>query len=133
MRVYRLTFRTPGIFLDEEGNNFRGRIYLELKNGDDWVSPESLGIQVLPEDFPLNKVVGSYQTASLALPKRGDGTRIFNILLPDSVEEEPRKYRIVVEDCLDCYTLIEEGGYEGSILDSRHIVVDTGTIPKQDE
>lgn len=135
MRVFRLSLRTPGIFLDREGNDFKGTLEFQLRRHStapvdegDWETPENLGIivtevvvpDVVSENIPtVNKVV---------VPARDEGRKDFDIVIPDEVQYD---YRIVATNCPECWTFFEETG-RGTILDSNNrkgrIIVGNGTI-----
>lgn len=133
MRVFRLNLRTPGIFLDREGNDFKGtlefqmRIHREGENTDDWKKPEELGIKVIGLD-KVNSVSTTLVLKELNVPTRDEGKREFDIIVPDT---DSYDYRILATNCPDCWNLFKEIK-QGEILDSDdkrgRIVVGSGTI-----
>lgn len=137
MKVYKLTFRTPGTFLDEDGNNFRGTLTLELsEDASDWKSPEDLGLKVFSdEDFQVDSINAKPLTilSPVPVPKRNEGTVICYILLPDNTMYQ---YRIVATKCPDCYDLFKNYDYpDTEILDedrNGRIVIGKGTIGSVD-
>lgn len=129
MRVYKLSFRTPGIFLDEEGNNFTGNLTFEVETGEGiWQEASEVGLQVIPADhFRPNTAVTTLVTASIAVPKRNDGLREYYVLMED---DQKYNFRIVADHCPDCFDFFRETGQgEERILDNDRngrIVVGTG-------
>lgn len=135
MRVFRLSLRTPGIFLDREGNEFKGALEFQLREHSeapvdegDWKTPENLGImvtEVVPLDFISENVP---EVNKISVPARDEGRKEFDIVIPDTAVYD---YRIVATNCPECWTLFEETG-RGVILDTGdrkgRIVVGNGTI-----
>ena len=134
MRVYKLSFRTPGIFLDDQFISRKGTLAFEVKkpNGD-WESVESAGIQVIPESkFKADSVVRELQTEAIAVPTRDAGTLTYYMLLGDTEELD---YRIKAKNCPDCWDFYKDTGRDTEewILDGSRrgwIVVGKGKIPK---
>ena len=131
MRVYRLTFRTPGIFLDRDV--FRGSLTFEVrKDGEtEWTSIESAGIVAIPEDkFTLNSVVMDLRPAStIDVPTRDKQNAIYYLVVPDGSYTE---YRIVADHCPDCWDLYQETGRADQIIDTNNrrgrIIVGKGSF-----
>lgn len=131
MRVYRLTFRTPGIFLDREV--FKGNLTFEVrKDGEEeWKSVESAGILVIPEDkFTLNSVVVDLKPASVIdVPTRDKQNVTYYLVVPDSAYVE---YRIIADHCPDCWDLFQETGRADQIIDTNNrrgkIIVGKGSF-----
>lgn len=139
MRVFKVSFRTPGIFLDREGNEFRGSLEFELKPLDsadipeNWKKPSDLGIKVIAhENFQVDTITPTLRIGEITVPTRGDGTKDYEIIIPDTAGYE---YRIVATKCPDCWDLFDEGTEEerNKIIDkgdrNGRIIVGKGYIP----
>lgn len=134
MRVYKLSFRTPGIFLDEQGNNFKGTLVFEIrKPGEtEWKSVEDYGIKVIPDaNFRINSItdVPGFVDTINKVPKRDEGILKYEIVIPDA---DTYEYRIIATKCPDCYTLFNESGMEDRIEEpgnpNGRLIVGQGTI-----
>lgn len=136
MRVFKLKFRTPGIFLDEQGNNFKGDLIFEVKKEGDteWKSVEDYGIKVILEkNFKVNTItnIPEFVSTISKVPKRDEGELNYEIVIPDNDKYD---YRIIATKCPDCYTLFRETHQVDRIIDTANpngkIVVGQGTINK---
>lgn len=136
MRVYSVLFRTPGIFLDEDGNNFKGNLTFELLLNGTWTNINQVpGIKVIQDtNFQLNSFSSKlYTVENLKVPKRNEGILKYDFILQDDASY---KYRIVADGCPECWDLFKENeGYQGEILDYDNrrgrIVVGSGIIGQQ--
>ena len=131
MRVYKLTFRTPGIFLDRDV--FKGGLAFEVKReGEEgWIPFESAGILAIPEDkFTLNSVAVELRPVStIEVPTRDKQNAIYYLVVPDGSYTE---YRIVADHCPDCWDLFQETGRVDQIIDTNNrrgrIIVGRGSF-----
>lgn len=131
MRVYKLTFRTPGIFLDREV--FKGQLYFEIKKNGTWMSVEQAGIQVVPEDrFRLNSVILEPKFTTINVPTRDSQNVTYYMVVQDGAGYE---FRIVADQCPDCWDFFQDTDRQDQIIDLENrrgrIIVGQGFIGEQ--
>lgn len=131
MKVYKLTFRTPGIFLDDQFEAGKGKLYFEVRNSgteEEFKPVEEFGVQMISEkNFKdPNSVVENLIVQEPEVPSRDDGKVTYYAILK---EDQCLEYRIVAENCPDCWDFYRdsnkdsswfiEGGRRGKILVGR--------------
>lgn len=137
MRVFKLQFRTPGIFLDRE--TFKGKLYFEVdqRDGQGFVPVENTGILVLPEDrYRANAVVTDARfTSTIEVPTRDSQNAIYYMIVGEGTANAI-DFRIVADQCPDCWDLFQETHQEDKILEPTNrkgrIIVGQGTIGNED-
>lgn len=141
MNVYKLTLKTPGIFLDKQGNpNFTGNLFFEINTqGDEWKNVNDLeGIAIISEDNfdELPAVVPEVRLEqSIEVPSGDEGTRIYYVAIPASYFDSTGvvNYRIVATGCVDCWEFFVDIGEPERVDMSNkkgRIIVGEGKIRK---
>ena len=135
MRVIRLKVRTPGIFLgrpDLDQGIPAPVLDLQIRDGEEWKPVEEISnIKLLKENFlPSGSIQGSTSTLEVAtapieIPLQGEGTKYYNLLVPDDGEWE---FRIVATPCIDCVRMFRSYGKEEKIINGVGVVVAEGQI-----
>lgn len=132
MRVYKLSFRTPGVFLDREGNNFKGNLEFEVEKNGEWVSAQEAGLQVISSShFSDNIVLQTLPVTELDVPTRDEGIKVYYLLIQDN---DSWNFRLVATECPDCWDFFNEIDPSKILEPNRtgKIIVGEGTIPAED-
>lgn len=124
--IFRLNFRTTGIYLDRQDWYQANNLILQFRdNGSSWVT--------LPKGSSKVKLSGSAETiynvnpnwtdgASIesssfaGIPPRGEDREIA-ILVPDVTRLDSLEYRVVGKNCIDCWEFYKNSDQSDRALD----------------
>lgn len=130
MKIIQISVRTPGIFLGKDSPNLSGEVpqlsmEVRKEGTPNWMSVNNTESGVRIVSSTLGVFSGSLETGSVQVPNQEDGTRVFNLLVPDQTSWE---YRILAKPCLDCERLFSQQGKADRILQDGSVIVGTGSI-----
>lgn len=104
MKVVRVSFRTPGVFI-------QGQVELEMQvkptgsRPEDWTAIENesrikvLAESVSPSPEGTGSFVGSIETQSVEVPHVGESIKTYDLLMKDG---ETWEYQVLAKNCFNC-------------------------------